>query len=578
MLGFSAPRRIAALVCLAFGPILLVNCSPADNSAAADEDVPEADRFGGTAVVGGIGDLQSMNPLVSSDNTSNNIQRDMLLMTLVRYDEEMHMTPWLAESWDTVRVHPDSLELTWHIRHDVKWHDGQPTTGEDVLFTFERMIDPRTAYPNMQRLTHYSPDAQLVDPYTVKMRLRSHADFLDVFVMTAIAPKHILGDVPPDQLLQHGFAYQPVGNGPFRFVRRIPNQEWVFEANPDFPAALGGRPYLDRIVYRSVPEMTTLLTELLTGRVDMYMAPNPNQASLIKETAGVELLTAPSRQYNYLGFNIRLPIFKDARTRRAIAMAIDRQEIVDALLYGYGEIGRATVTPTHYAFDRDLPVPYDPEAAKRLLAEAGWVAGRDGILQDAQGTPLRFTLITNAGNDVRRDMTEVIQAQLRQVGIDVRPQLVEWTSMIRQLQGSLNGEGTRERDFEAVISGWVNWEQQDDAGILHSRNFDGPYQYVGYSNPRADSLIDALTLIVDREEALPLWKEYQRLIAEDSPYVVLYYPQRLDAIRTRLRGVQVDVRGDFVTASKWWLPPSERTAVTSQQAPAEEGAPQAATR
>jgi hypothetical protein len=108
-------------------------------------------------VVGGFGDLQGMNPLVTSDNNSNQIQREMLIMSLVKYDENIELVPYLAERWDTVRVHPDTLELTWHIRQDVRWHDGTPTTGEDVVFTFERITDPRTAFPNLQRLQPLQP-------------------------------------------------------------------------------------------------------------------------------------------------------------------------------------------------------------------------------------------------------------------------------------------------------------------------------------------------------------------------------------------------------------------------------------
>jgi peptide/nickel transport system substrate-binding protein len=483
----------------------------------------------------------------------------LLLLSLVRYDDRMRLEPYLAERWDTVRIHPDSLEITWHLRRDVVWHDGTPTTADDVVFTYARINDPATAFPNLQRLTHYHPEAEQVDSHTVRMRLRAHADFLDIFAMTPIAPAHLLGEVPPEQLLQHEFGVAPVGNGPFRFLRRAPGQEWVFEANPDFPEALGGRPFLDRIVWRFIPEMTTLLTELLTGRIDIYMQPNPNQADIIRRTEGVELVTNPTRQYNFLGYNTRLPIFADARTRRGITMAIDRRQIVDAIVYGFGEEGRATVTPTHFAYDPEALIPYDPDAARQLLAEAGWRPGRDGILRDPAGRELRFTITTNAGNDVRRDMAEVIQAQLRPLGIVAQPRLVEWTTMIQQLNGTLNAAGVRERQFEAVIGGWVNFEQKDDAGLLHTRNLNEPYQWVGFSDPRADRLIDTLNLIVDRNEALPLWREYQRLIAHEAPYTVIYYPERLNAVRARLRGVVFDVRGEFPSVSEWWLHPSERS-------------------
>jgi peptide/nickel transport system substrate-binding protein len=551
-------RRLPYLV--AASAIVLAACGLGDDGSAGARDVPEEERFGGTAVLGSIGDLQSMNSLTASDYHSNNIQRYMLFMPLVRYNERVEPEPWLAERWDTVRVHPDSLELTFRIRQDIRWHDGQPTTGEDVLFTFQRAVDPRTGFPNMSNFDMYSRDAQLVDPHTFRVRLRPHAEFLDIWAQTAIMPKHILGDVQPEQLLQHPFGTsQPVGNGPFRFVRRVPGQEWVFEANPDFPEALGGRPYLDRIVYRSIPEMTTLLTELLTGRIDVYFGPNPNMADQIRNAQGVRLSAAPNRQWVYMAFNTRRPQFQDARVRRAIKMGINREQIVEALLYGLGDVGRGTVTPAHWAFAGDDPqtlLPYDTAQARQLLAEAGWTPGPDGILRNAQGQQFRFTLITNAGNDVRRDILEIVQAQLRPLGIVATPQLVEWNSMIAQLQDP-------RRNFDAVVSSWVTYVRQDDADILHSRNVDRPYQYVGYSNPRADQLIETVAVMMDRDQARPFWEEYQRMMVQEAPYVPLYYPKRLTGLRERLQGVEIDIRGELATVTRWWIAPRERTPGTT---------------
>lgn len=537
----------------------------------ADPDVPEEDRYGGTVTVGAYGDLQSMNSLTSSDYSSGEIQREMLFMPLVKYDEDLNPVPWLAESWDTVRVAPDSLELTFHLRRDIRWHDGEPTDAEDVAFTFDRAIEPATAFPNASAFALYAREGTVVDPYTYKIRLKPHSDFLDIWYQTPVMPEHILGDVPPSELLTHPFGTQePVGNGPFRFVRRIQGQEWVFEANPDFPEELGGRPYIDRFVYRYIPEQTTLLSSLLTGEIDVYMGPNPQQADQIASTPGVELKESPFRQWVYIAWNTRLPMFDDARERRALSMAIDRDEIVDALVYGYGEAGRATVTPAHWSFDPEdetTQIPYDPEGARELLAEAGWIdRDDDGILEDAQGNEFRFTLKTNQGNDTRKDITEVVQAQLRPLGIVVEPRLVEWNTMIEQLQGSLDERGERVRDFDAVVSSWVDYFRKDDSDILHSRNLDDPYQYVGYSNPRVDELIDTLGVMIDREKAMPLWKEYQRLMAEEAPYTTIYYPRRLVGVSRRIRGEVMDTRGEFINISDWWIAPDDRRAGTERRA------------
>ena len=555
--------NVSRATALAVTVLALAACDGGgDAGASSADEVPEAERFGGTAVIGGAGDLQSMNGLVSSDYNSNNIQRHMLFMTTVQYDENLQLVPYLAESWDTVRVAGDSLELTFRIRQDVRGHDGTPTTAADVFFTYQRAIDPLTAFPNISGFDLYSRRAELVDPFTFKVRLKPHADFLDMWAQTAIMPEHILGQVPPAELIQNGFRYEPVGNGPFRFVRRVPNQEWVFEANPDFPEGLGGPPYLERIVYRSIPEATTLLTELLTGNVDLYLAPLPDMADQIRATQDVELRSWRFRQYEYIAWNTRLPLFSDARVRRALTMAIDRQQMVDALRRGFGEVGHSVVTPAHWSYDpsdTEAMIPYDPEGARRLLTEAGWTMGRDSILRNAQGTPFRFSLMTNAENNNRRDAVEIVQAQLRPFGIVVEPRFIEFVTMVSVLQGSVNPAGERTRDFDASVGGWVVFFRQDDTDILHCKRLNQPYQYVGFCNPRVDALIDTLAVTMDREQARPLWREYQRLMIQESPYTVLYYPERLGAVRRRLQGAVLDIRGETITARKWWLLPDQRT-------------------
>ncbi|HEX2218459.1 MAG TPA: ABC transporter substrate-binding protein [Gemmatimonadales bacterium] len=565
MPGLTLRASLSALALCAFAAA----CSDggAGNRAGKDDgaDVPDSLKYGGTVTIGAYGDLQSMNALTSSDNNSNSIQREVLFMPLVKYNEKIEPVPWLAERFDTVRVAGDSLELTFHLRRDVKWHDGKPTTARDVDFTYRRAIDPQTAFPNASAFDYYARQGTLVDEYTWKIRLRPHSEFLDIWYQTPVMPEHILGSVPASQLINHPFGTdRPVGNGPFRFVRRIPNQEWVFEANPDFPEALGGRPYIDRLVYRFVPEQTTLLTELMTGRVDVYLGPNPESAERIRQHPSLDLVVSPFRQWVWIGWNTRLPMFSDARVRRALTMGINRREIVDALLYGYGDVGRSTITPAHWSYDttdaRTL-LPYDTAQASRLLTEAGWIdRNNDGVRENAQGQPFRFELKTNKGNEVREDITEIVQAQLKPLGIDVQPRVVEWNTLIEQLQGSLGAGGRRTRDVEAVVSAWVDYFRKDDKDVLHCTNLEKPYQYVGYCNERASQLIDTLGVIMDRQAAAPLWREYQHLMVQESPYTVIYYPKRLTGVAKRLNGEVMDIRGEFNTVARWWIHPSQRRA------------------
>jgi peptide/nickel transport system substrate-binding protein len=558
---------LSRLLChLLIGATALAACgrdaSDRGPDSAADL-VPEAERFGGTAVVGLMHDLQSMNSLASNETYSRMVQREILFMPLLRYDEAFEAAPWLAERWDTARVAPDTLELTFRLRGDILWHDGTPTSAEDVLFTYQRVIDPAVGSSLATSFARYSPQAVVVDSLTIRFRLRLHSEFLDGWTELAIMPNHLLGKVPPARITQHPFGVsQPVGNGPFRFVRRVPGQEWIFEANPEFPVALGGRPYLDRLVFRAVPEPTTLLTELLTGGIDFYMAVRAPQVPQIEANSNSRLVSAPTTGWAFVAWNSRLPMFGSSEVRRALSMGIDRGGIVDALLDKNAIVGRSAVTPAHWSFAGDDPrtsLPYDPESAKRLLAEAGWRdRDGDGVLEDAQGQPFRFTLLIPHGTDTARDIAQMIRSQLKALGIDVRPSLVEGNTLIGRISGRLNPRGERERDFEAVMMGWTDSFRKDDANLFHSRNLNGPFQLAGYTNPRVDLLLDTLGMILDRAQAQPLWTEYQTLLAQDAPMTVLYYPNRLVGVSQRLQGVAIDTRGELISVARWWIPRERR--------------------
>jgi peptide/nickel transport system substrate-binding protein len=555
--------------------LLLAGCSPGgDRPSQAVEAVPQAERFGGTAVVAGIVDLQSMNALTSNEGDSHQVQRDVLFLTLFRHDEKLDPQPYLAERWDSVRVRPDTLELTFHLRRDVAWHDGTPTTARDVAFTFARVRDPDVASAMASSFALYGERVEIVDDHTLRVRLRPHADFLEGWAALPIMPHHILGQVPPAQLAQHPFGTsEPVGNGPFRFVRRVPGQEWVFEANPDFPEALGGRPYLDRLVFRAIPEQTTLLTELITGRVDVYLGVPAAQAPQLDRAANLRVISSATRDWTFIGWNGRLPFFDAPEERRALTMAIDRQAIRNAILHPGTAVGRGPVTPAHWSFDPEEPstqLPHDPGGARELLARAGWVdRDGDGILQDAEGRPFRFDLMVPQGNENARDIAQIAQAQLRQVGVDVRPRVVEGNTLIAQLMGHVNARAERERGFEAVVISWSDSFRKDDSNLFHSRNLNAPFQIPSFVNARADQLLDTLGVIVEREAAMPLWREYQALLAREAPLTVLYYPNRLTGVSRRMQGVETDIRGELTTVSRWFILPDQRGTRTSSppQAP-----------
>jgi ABC-type transport system substrate-binding protein len=229
-------------------------------------------RSGGTVVIGASSDLDAANPLVSVDAWTNEILRYALFIPLVRYGPDLSFEPYLATSWD---VSGDTL-VTFHLRRDVAWHDGTPTTAEDVLFTFQRAIDPSTAFPNAGYFAHWI-SAEVVDSFTVRFRMEPHAEPLAGWPTTPWSPGTCWTAFRPSAMRDAAFNRSPVGNGPFRFVSQRANDRWVFEANPDFPEALGGRPLLDRLVWRVIADNTGQITELRVGTVDLVLQPSPDQ-------------------------------------------------------------------------------------------------------------------------------------------------------------------------------------------------------------------------------------------------------------------------------------------------------------
>ncbi len=529
-----------------------------DSFMATVEDTASGERYGGTAVIGSIGEISDgMNGLVSADYSASQHQSFVNLMTLVRFDEDLQPIPYLAESWE---VNSDTTELTFHLRDDVYWHDGEITDAYDVAYTYRMATNPETGFPNSTFWAYYErgdEGVEVVDSFTVTFRMRRHAEYIDPWRTTTIMPEHLLGDVAPADLKQHPFgSVCPVGNGPFRFVSHRQDASWTFAANPAFPDGLGGRPYLDRYVYRIIPEQTTLLTELLTENIDVYLAPRPDQAQRIIDAPHLELLSFPWRGYVFVGWNSRQPQLSDTRVRRAITLGLDREEMVDALLQGYGTVANTGVPPFHWAYDPSIgeEITHDPDEARRLLEEAGWVdRDGDGVRENEDGLPLEISVKYNQGNQQRADIAEIMQAQLRDVGVRVQPRVVEWSTLLSQINDP------ERRDFDGVIIAWIVEFKLDDTDLFHSDKVEEAYGWSGTENEEMDRLLDSIPLVADRDQARELWREYQEVLIEEHPYTYLFFPERLDGVNRRLQDVIMDVRGEWFNIKDWWIDPSART-------------------
>ena len=512
-------------------------------AAPACGDPGDEPRRGGTVVIAAGTDLDHANPLVSADQWTSELLRFALFMPLLRYDVDLALEPALAESWNVA----GDTAVTFHLRRDVRWHDGTPTTAHDVQFTFDRAKDPETGFPNAGYFTRWTR-AEVVDSYTVRFTMERHAEPLAGWPFTPIVPRHLLDTVPAAAMRRAAFNRHPVGNGPFRFVSQRTNDRWVFERNPGYPEALGGPPLVERLVWRVIPENSAQIAELRAGEADLVLQPRPEQVLELADRDGFRAVVKPSRQFTFVAWNGKRGELADARVRRALSLGIDREAIVRAFRSGYGEVVPGPVMPSHWAYDGDLrAVPFEPDSARALLADAGLEdRDGDGILENEDGVPFRIELKVPAGSDYYRDIAEGIRGDLAAVGVEVRTRATEFNTLIADVTSA-------ERRFDAFLLGWAGDFRLDLQDTFHSGSLGGPYQFASYANPELDSLIDRASAEPDRAGALPMWHRVQEILRDDQPWTVLFYQRDALLLRDRLKGVEMDIRGVLLSLPDWWV-------------------------
>jgi peptide/nickel transport system substrate-binding protein len=509
--------------------------------AAAAAACGDGEGRGGTVIVGMRSDFGGFNPLTSSSAYDMELNNYALFTPLVQYDDNLGIRPYLAESWDL----QDDTAVVFRLRQDVRWHDGQPVTAHDVEFTFNMAKNPESASIIGSAFITEVASARVVDDYTIAFRfVRPHAQALESF-WWAPAPRHLLQDVAPAELRNAPFSRRPVGSGPFMFGDWRANEQLVLVRNPDFPEGLGGPAAAERVVFRVVPEASTMLTELLTGSIHVDIPLTPDQVRQVRENADTDLFSFPGRTVYYIGWNNARPPFDDPAVRRAMAHAVNRQEIIDALLYGEGTLANSTVPPWHGANPEIEPLPFDPARAGQLLDEAGWTAGSDGIRQ-RQGQRLAFTILSS-DDALRRAVVEVLQNQLRRVGADVQIRVMEFQTML---------QNHRNREFDAVFTNWVldNFQLASaPMALFHSSQADiaqSPNRST-VRIPRLDGAMERAALATDESAQRAAWRDVVQILQQEQPVTFMFWLNELAAARTNVHGIEMDPRGELQSIAEW---------------------------
>jgi peptide/nickel transport system substrate-binding protein len=520
--------KITLLLTLA---LTLVSCAKGKEAEIASPN---------TLTIGLGADAKRLIPMLATDGASAEIS-GMIFPGLTKFDKDIKIVGDLAESWD---VSPVGMVITFHLRKGVKWHDGAPFTSADVLFTYKTIKDPKVATPYSDSLGPIKT-VEAPDDYTVKVTYKEpFAPALEAWGM-GIIPKHCLEgkDINTDDFNRH-----PIGTGMYKFEQWVTGQKIVLTANDEY---YEGRPHIDKYIARIITDTATMFLELKARGID-YMGLEPLQYARQTDTGDFKKyfnkLRYPAFAYMYLGFNLKDSRFADKRVRQAISYAIDQKSIIEGALLGLGTPCTGPFPPESWAYNKDVKgYQYDPERAKTLLAEAGWKdTNGDGILEK-DGTPFKFTILIAQGHEDRKKSAEIIQQELKKVGIDIRIDILEWQTYLHEyvLKGN----------FEATILGWNLSRDPDLYDIWYSKK-TGPEQFnfIKYSNPEVDRLLIEGRQTFDMGKRKAIYYQIHQILSDDAACVFLYVPDALPILHKRFHGVQKAPLGIWYNLKDWSVP------------------------
>jgi peptide/nickel transport system substrate-binding protein len=477
----------------------------------------------GTLVVGLVAEPVNLDPPQVTDLNSNRVSR-RIAETLVAFAEEStKVEPHLAESWTISR---DGLTYTFKLRKGIKFHDGTPFDAEAVKFSIERQFNPDHPFNKLGKYPFAGyffgnvKAVEVVAEDTVQFILKEpRASFLSVLAAGAASI------VSPTAVRKYGadYALNPVGTGPFRYVSWERGQRVVLEKNPSywkFPVKI------DRVVYRPIVEDQARLTELLTGSLDLIVGVPPDFVAQLEGNAKVAVLKQVGAHVWYLGINNQKKPFDDKRVRQALNYAVNKEAIVRDVLKGTGAVSRGPVLPDTWGADPTLKAyPYDPERAKKLLAEAGYPNGFSTTLWVPE---------SGSGMQSPVAMSTVIQSNLKAVGVNVTLQTMEWGAFLTKLR-------SKEQDLFALS--WMAGAEDPDLVIyplLHSSQWtpNGPNRAL-YKNTRLDELLHQARLVTDQAKRAELYREAQRILAEDPPWIFIDHEIQIAAFSRRVQGLKL---------------------------------------
>jgi len=567
-------RRRAALTLAAAATLVALA------ARAATADIPDftPDQMGGTLRRCISAEPQNLNPITGKDLYERYVN-EYVFERLLQYNNDTgELEGVLAKSWE---ISEDGKTITYHLRPEACFADGHPVTSEDVVFSFNIVMNAEIDARSMASYLSKCESCTAVDPHTVRFVWKEK--YFNVAGASgnifSVLPKHLYAknvDVNPEKAEEAGITHYNdlvqgiVGTGPYVFEYWKTGEEISLVRNPKY----WGKPRaFDRITFRIITDEQASVQAFLSGDID-YLAVTPEWYLKLKDHDGrgkdkdfeIYRYSSPANGFSFIGWNNasyetvveadgkttriehRHPIFSDPRVRRAMTHLVDRKSLLKYLYHDIGDIANGPFWSESPQSDPSVkPLPYDRREAMRLLAEAGWKdRDNDGWIENASGKPLAFEWTIPSGHQQSMDLARIIKEEFRRNGIDVKPRFLDWPVFITKLDN---------RDFDAIILAWGGSGalEHDPYQIWHSDAIaDQGHNFITFRNAQADRLIIEARTELDLARRTKLFREFHRLVHRLQPYTFFIDRQSLRLISTRMQNVTVGKLG--IDTQQWWIP------------------------
>ena len=544
--------------------ILLFGCNGKKENDNNNSIKPEP---GGTLNVALINDIDSFNPIVSGDDVSTGAVQDLLFpaLTSIRWNDSLgyvEYEPLLASSW-AIPEEKNCVKFT--LRKNIFWSDGRPLGINDVIYSYQLYSDPKSASQNRFMFENFFRNANSgIDTSRSFTRMKDTA-FAIHYTSAVRSPLHvsILKIVPANyfgadlkKLREDPNGMKPLSAGPYKLEQWEANQRVVLSRNDNY--SLSSKPLIDKIVFKILPEYASRLTALKTGDIDFMEGIRPEDVGSLKSYQNINTIALKGKNYEYVCWsNIdgKLyqktgqvkphPLFGSKNVRKALTMAIDRQEILDGFLSGYGEICNGPISPIFkWAYNSSIKaIEYNRQKAAQLLSEEGWIDNNNDGTIDKNGKEFVFSIFINSGNPRREFAANMIKGYLKRIGIEVKIEKLEWNLFDLKIEN---------RELDAYINGIAVSSDINPYEFWYSDLKKAPMNDPGFQNKRVDELIEAGNK-VNQKDAAPYWKEFQEIIHDEQPCTFLYWYANIIGYNKRIHNLQSNIWDPYNQISLWWL-------------------------